>query len=45
MCKILDGAIIGYAIVNIIEKYQDKEDEYVYNFYKEMVRLQNSFLL
>ena len=37
MCKISDGAIIGSAIVNIIEKYQDNADEYVYNFCKEMV--------
>lgn len=37
MVKISDGAIVGSAIVNIIEKYKDNADEYLYQFVKEMV--------
>ena len=37
MIKISDGVIVGSAIVNIIAKYKDKADDYVYDFCKSMV--------
>ena len=37
MCKIADGAIVGSAIVRIVEQYGDKADDYIYDFCKKMV--------
>lgn len=37
MCAISDGAIVGSAIVNIIEKYGEDSPKYVYEFVKSMV--------
>lgn len=37
MAKISDGAIVGSAIVNIIEKYGKDAGPYVYDFCKKMV--------
>ena len=37
MVKISDGAIVGSAIVNIIEKYGSDASPYVYDFCKRMV--------
>ena len=37
MCKIADGAIVGSAIVRIVEEYGDKADDYIFDFCKKMV--------
>lgn len=37
MCKIADGAIVGSAIVRIVEQYGDKADDYIFDFCKKMV--------
>ena len=41
MTKISDGAIVGSAIVNIIEKYGKDSSPYVYDFCKRMVMAKN----
>ena len=37
MCKIADGAIVGSAIVRLVEEYGDKADDYIFDFCKKMV--------
>ncbi len=37
MAKISDGAIVGSAIVKIVERYGKKAPQYVYDYVKEMV--------
>ncbi|MCR5706120.1 MAG: tryptophan synthase subunit alpha [Acholeplasmatales bacterium] len=37
MCNVADGAIVGSAIVNIIAKYGDKAEGFVYDFAKSIV--------
>ena len=37
MVNVSDGAIIGSAIVNIIEKHKEDSDKYVYDFAKSIV--------
>lgn len=41
MTKISDGAIVGSAIVNVIEKYGKDAAPYVYDFCKRMVNAKN----
>ena len=36
--KIADGAIIGSAIVKIIEKYGENAGEYIYNYVSEITQ-------
>lgn len=38
MVSIADGAIVGSAIVNIIEKYKEEAGTYIYDFCKSMVQ-------
>ncbi len=37
MCAISDGAIVGSAIVRIIEEHGEDSGDYIYNFCKDMV--------
>ena len=37
MCKISDGAIVGSAIVRIVEEHLEDSSEYIYDFCKSMV--------
>ncbi len=41
MCAISDGAIVGSAIVRIVEEYGEKAGDYIYNFCKSMVEAAN----
>lgn len=36
ICKTADGAIVGSAIVNIIEKYGENSSEYLYKYVREI---------
>ena len=37
MCKISDGAIVGSAIVRIVEEHLEDSSQYIYDFCKSMV--------
>lgn len=37
MTNVADGAIVGSAIVNIIEEHKEDSNKYIYNFVKEIV--------
>ena len=41
MCKIADGAIVGSAIVRIVEEYGENAGDYIYDFCKKMVEATN----
>ena len=41
MCAISDGAIVGSAIVRIVEEHGEKAGDYIYNFCKSMVEAAN----
>ena len=41
MCKISDGAIVGSAIVRIVEEHLEDASEYIYDFCKSMVEVTN----
>ncbi|MGN1088518.1 MAG: tryptophan synthase subunit alpha, partial [Phascolarctobacterium sp.] len=41
MAKASDGAIVGSAIVKIVEKYGTESPQYVYEYCKEMVEAVN----
>ena len=41
MCKISDGAIVGSAIVRIVEEHLEDASEYIYDFCKSMVEATN----
>ena len=41
MCKISDGAIVGSAIVRIVEEHLEDASKYIYDFCKSMVEATN----